>query len=450
VVSPAPGEGLWYGARLVVVPIREGLEPAQGREIYAPKDQLGWPAASPLGQQLAIVEAVCSDRWVVAGDLRLIDMQSGTIRPIDTRGVDVTYTEWRSDRQLLIGGHRGFETVLGLVDGASGSFTETWRSAEISTSGFYVRVSGIGGRGDCVMLGESFARAPEVAVIRGGEYKTVRSFDVGFRDRAAALASFEAITWKAPDGLDVQGWLLKPKGGRAPYPLVLNVHGGPVWQFHPLWLGRRTEASVLALLEHGYAILQPNPRGSTGRGQDFARRVVGDMGGAETYDHLSGLDHLAKTGIADPKRIGVTGGSHGGFMTSWLITQDSRFAAAVSVAPVTNFVSEHLIGNIPYFVSLFLADQYNNPEGRYFTRSPIMHAHMVKTPTLNICGALDRCTPAAEAVQFHSALLENGVESVLITYPEEGHRVRKFPAAIDYAVRLVAWFETHMPATPAK
>ena len=136
-------------------------------------------------------------------------------------------------------------------------------------------------------------------------------------------------------------------------------------------------------------------------------------------------------------------------MASWLITQDSRFAASVAVAPVTNKVSHHLIGNIPHFVSLFLADKYNNPGGKYFQRSPIMHAHKVKTPTLNICGALDRCTPPEEALQFHNALLENGVKSVLVTYPEEGHGVRKFPTAIDYSARLVAWFKEHMPAMAA-
>ena len=127
-----------------------------------------------------------------------------------------------------------------------------------------------------------------------------------------------------------------------------------------------------------------------------------------------------KQGIADPRRLGVTGVSYGGFMTSWLITQDSRFAAAVPVAPVTNQVTEHLIGNIPHFVTKFLADKYANPGGKYFERSPIMHVHKAKTPTLNICGARDRCTPPEEAVQFHNALLENGVNSALLTYPEEG------------------------------
>jgi dipeptidyl aminopeptidase/acylaminoacyl peptidase len=203
---------------------------------------------------------------------------------------------------------------------------------------------------------------------------------------------------------------------------------------------------VLMLLKRGYAVFLPNPRGSTGRGQNFARQVLGDMGGADTQDVLSGLDRLVELGSADPQRLGVIGVSYGGFMSAWLITQDSRFAAAVPVAPVTNQVTEHLLSNIPHFVSMFLQDTYTNPTGKYFQRSPIMHAHKAKTPALIVCGALDRCTPAAEAMQFHNALLENGVESVLLTYPEEGHGIHKWPAAIDYAGRVVEWFEGHMGA----
>jgi len=118
----------------------------------------------------------------------------------------------------------------------------------------------------------------------------------------------------------------------------------------------------------------------------------------------------------------------------------------VPVAPITNHVSEHLLSNIPHFVSLFLEDGYHNAAGKYFTRRPVMFADKVTTPTLNVCGMLDRCTPPTEAAQFHNALIENGTRSVLVTYPEEGHGVRKFPAAVDYAARVVAWFEEHMPA----
>jgi dipeptidyl aminopeptidase/acylaminoacyl peptidase len=440
VVSPGPAEGLWYNARLHII----DLETGGSREVYTPQDQLGWPASSPSGKHLAIVEAVCSDRWFVAGDLRLIDIASGKTKQVDTRGVDITYTEWRSDRQLLLAGHRGFETVVGLYDATSGTFTELWGSRDLTTGGFYATVSGFNTTGDCVLVGESFVQAPGIAVIRQGKYQPVKSFDLGYCDQAKAIEEVASLSWKAPDGLDIQGWLLRPKGN-GPHPLVMNVHGGPVGHWRPVWLGRRG-VPFLMLLQRGYAVFYPNPRGSSGRGQNFARLVVGDMGGADTYDFLSGLDHLVEQGIADPRRLGVTGISYGGFMSSWLITQDSRFAAAAPVAPATNHVTAHLISNIPHFDALFLADRYNNPGGKYFQRSPIMHAHKVKTPTLNICGALDRCTPPEEAVQFHNALLENTVKSVLVTYPEEGHGVRKCPAAIDYAARIVSWFEEQMPA----
>jgi dipeptidyl aminopeptidase/acylaminoacyl peptidase len=199
------------------------------------------------------------------------------------------------------------------------------------------------------------------------------------------------------------------------------------------------------LLKKGYAIFLPNPRGSAGRGRAFARRVVGDMGGSDAYDVLSGIDHLVDQNIADGKRLGLMGISYGGYMTSWLITQDRRFRAAVAVAPVTNQVTEHLLSNIPEFVAVFLADSYKNLGGKYYTRSPLVYAHQATTPTLIVCGGLDRCTPASEGMQFHRALLENQVESELAIYPEDGHGIHTYPAAIDYAARLTAWFERHMP-----
>ena len=440
VVSPGPSEGLWYTARLALIDTKSGTT----RGLYAPQDQLGWPSGSPSGRYVAVVEALCSDRWIVAGDLRLIDTQSREVRKISTKGIDVTHTEWRSDRHLLLAGHRDFETVVALYDVQTAELREVWRSEEITTGGFYTAVAGFGEPGDFALVGEGFRRAPEVAVVRRGSYQPVKSFDPGAEEALSVLAGVETVKWQALDGLEIQGLLLKPVG-HAPHPLVMMVHGGPVWHFRPYWMGRRS-ISTLMLLKRGYAIFLPNPRGSTGRGQAFVRPVLGDMGGADTYDYLSGLDHLVERGIADPGRLGVTGGSYGGYMTAWLITQDARFGAAVAVSPVTNQVTEHLISNIGHFVALFLKDTYTNPGGKYFERSPIMHAHKTKTPTLSTCGALDRCTPPEEAVQFHNALLENGVKSVLVTYPQEGHGVRKWPATVDYAARMVAWFEEHIPS----
>jgi dipeptidyl aminopeptidase/acylaminoacyl peptidase len=437
VVSKGPGEGLWYGARLALIE-----ETGKVRELYVPKDQLGWPAGSASGEHVAVVEAVCSDRGLVAGELRLINVRSGQVRTLNTHGVDISFAEWRSNARLLLAGHRGFETVVGHYDLASASFTMAWSSSELTTGGTYASVAGFNDAADCVLVGESFLRPPEIAVIKEGRYQPRKSFDTAYGDQVESLAEIERLQWNAKDGLDLQGWLLRPRRP-GPHPLILSAHGGPVWHWRPRWLGRTSLHSLL-LLARGFAIFLPNPRGSGGRGQAFARHVVGDMGGMDTYDFLSGLDYLIERGIADPRRIGVTGVSYGGFMSSWLITQDSRFAAAVPVAPVNNYVTEHLLSNIPHWVSSFLEDSYTNPGGKYFQRSPIMHAHKARTPTLNICGALDRSAPPEEAQQFHSALLENGVKSVLVTYPEEGHGVRKFPAIIDYAARIVSWFEEHV------
>jgi dipeptidyl aminopeptidase/acylaminoacyl peptidase len=437
VISRAPREGSWYTARGNLLDIRTGA----CIELYSPRDQTGCLSASPSGATIAFVDAVCSDRGYVAGSLHLVETKSGRSQYVDTRGVDVAYTEWRSEQHLLLAGHRAFETVVALYDAKARSVEEVWSDTQLTTGGRYVSVAGFAEPGDCVLIGEGFTRAPEIAAIRRGRYEVITTLHSEYSDQMRDV-SIESVRWSAPDDLEIHGWLLRTERN-TPAPLVMSVHGGPVWHSRPRWLGR-TGAYVLMLLERGYVMFFPNPRGSSGRGQDFARRVIGDVGGADMNDLLSGLDYLVMRGIAERDQIGVTGISYGGFMTCWLITQDPRFAAAVPVAPVTNHVSQHLISNIPEFDSLFLADRFSDAGGRYFQRSPVMHAQKVRTPTLSICGALDRCTPAEQAIQFHNALKENGADSELVIYPCEGHGVRNFPACIDYAARLVGWFEAHM------
>src|SRR5262249_51201976 len=123
-----------------------------------------------------------------------------------------------------------------------------------------------------------------------------------------------------------------------------------------------------------------------------------------------------------------------------------RFRAAVPVAPVTNWYSFHNTSNIGYFDRIFLKDDPFGASGKYFDRSPLMFAGNVKTPCLNIGGSLGRCPAPTAAAEFHQALLEHGVESELVIYPQEGHGVRQFPATIDYVTRTLAWFERFMPA----
>lgn len=438
IASAGSREGHWYGARLYLIYVATGI----AREVLAPHYQLGCLAGSPDGKCLALTEGLCSDRQLVSGDLHLLDTDTGRVSRIETDGVDVTCTEWRSSTHLLVAGHRGLETVVGVYDTRSSTFTGTWSSFDPSTTGVYATVAGRGAPGDFAFISESFNQSPEVGVVEKGVYRAVRHFDLGYNETAQVIGATERVTWSAPDGLDIEGWLLRPRGA-GPHPLVMNIHGGPVWQWKPHWLGRRA-VHLLMLVARGYAIFMPNPRGSSGRGQAFARRVLGDVGGADALDYLSGIDFLVERGIAHRERLGVMGASYGGSMSAWLITQDPRFAAAIPIVPATNRVSQHLISQYPEFVRLFMADDFNNAGGLYHQRSPVMHAHKASTPTLSLCGALDRCTPPGEAMQFHRALRERDVKSVLVTYPEEGHGVRSFPALIDFGARILGWFEAHL------
>ena len=235
-------------------------------------------------------------------------------------------------------------------------------------------------------------------------------------------------------------WSRKDSSG--PWPLVLDIHGGPVYATRTRWLARCRATPFL--LRRGYAILYPNPRGSATRGQDFARRVKGDMGGQDTGDFISALDHFIAAGVADPQRLACTGTSYGGYMSSWLLTQEPRFTAAVPISPVSNWYSQHRTSQIPNFDSIFLASSASQPGGLFFERSPVMFAHRVRTPSLIMAGALDKNTHPGQALEFYQALLENGVEAELVTYPKDGHSLRGYPAYIDSAARTLIWFERHL------
>jgi dipeptidyl aminopeptidase/acylaminoacyl peptidase len=451
VVSDSHSEGSWYQARLVSIDLAAGTV----AELYRSPDQLGVPAAAPRGDRLAVIEAVCSDRMIVAGALVLIETGTGTgdgprtgdrpgtnsgpatVRRIDTLGTDVTHAAWRRDEALLYAGIRGLETVVGEVDPRSGAVRELWSDRERTCAGWYPQLAPLPA-GGAVIVGESFTTAPEIAEVDADGYRVLKSLAATpSAATAAAGVAVESCEWRGRDGLEIQGVLIRPEG-RGPWPLVMDIHGGPVWACRNRWQGRLRGARVLA--NHGIASLYPNPRGSSGRGAEFARRVKGDMGGEDTYDYLRGIDALVERGIADPARLGVTGISYGGFMSAWLVTQDTRFAAAVPISPVTDWFSQHRTSQIPYFDSLFLDGAPAAADGLFFRRSPAMYADRVRTPVLQLTGALDQNTPPTQALEFHRSLLEQGCPSVLATYPTSGHGIRSFPQVIDATARYVAWF----------
>ena len=296
----------------------------------------------------------------------------------------------------------------------------------------------------------SWTKAPEIAIVssKNGsmESQTLLSLGhFGYEYLHAELGIMHPITWKGADDLEIQGLLHLPKHiASKKVPLIVSVHGGPTYANLNVSAG----ASMTTFLNfRGYAVFRPNPRGSAGRGQAFAEAVMGDMGGADAQDILSGIKAVCdRHPCIDAEKIGVIGGSYGGFMASLLPTLSPIFKASVSMAAVNDWHSFHTTTNIPSFDKLFLdEDPYSVKGGRYLARSPVMNAGKYKTPILHTAGMEDACVPQSQAVQSHKACLEKGVESAIVLYPGEGHGVRAFPAVIDLFVRSTAWFDKFVP-----
>ncbi len=431
IVSEGPSEGDWYTAPLVLLDLETGRE----QVLYRSDVQLGYAEGSPDGSRVAVLQAVCSDRYLVAGDLLLVGV-GGDVRRVDTGGVDVTCARWRADGSLLVFGRSRLDSVV--LEVRDESVRELASTAE--TLGGYGPAGAPLGDG-AVAAVSGFRRPPAIVRLSAeGEIVLADAAHAGHERLMTHLGGAEVLTWRAPDGLEIDGYLLTPHG-EGPFPLLLNVHGGPVWQFGDQWPGPLT----FLLLSRGYAILEPNPRGSTGRGQAFAAKVVGDMGGDDAADVLAGVDAVVARGAGDPDRVGVFGGSYGGFMAAWLPTIDGRFKAAVSLSPVTDWFSEQFNSSLTRWVGDFLADAPEHADGQHHARSPVFAGERLRTPTLLTAGGKDRATPAGQAVEHYRALLAQGVPAEVVVYPQEGHGVRTFPATIDLATRTLSWFERFLP-----
>lgn len=444
IASADPSEDSWYGAALHLVDVATG----QTRELLRGEVQLGLPTGSPDGRYVAVVQAICSDRGLVAGDLTVVDSAVGTHTVVDTTGTDVTRLQWIDERQLGYFGLRRMDSVAGIIDVATKSATEVFATSNACGGSWFYPDGAFTAEGRVVTIQESYDLPQQLVITDGGTETLLGSIASAGSDYLSSVAGTAcAVTWSAPDGIDIDGMLCTPPGD-GPHPLVVNVHGGPIWAFRNTW--SINYPWVPLLVAHGYAVLNPNPRGSSGRGQKFAQHVVGDMGGADTGDFLAGIDYLVEHGVVDPQRVGLIGGSYGGYMSAWLVTQDPRFAAAVPMSPVTDWYSQSFTSNINGWGNAFLHADPEQPGTLAHTRSPVLQASNVRTPCLNIAGAKDRCTPPGQALEFHNALLGHDIESALVVYPGEGHGVRSYPAIIDLLTRIVMWFTQHMPPDPER
>jgi len=261
--------------------------------------------------------------------------------------------------------------------------------------------------------------------------------------RGRAVAPVESITFQSFDGTPVEAFLTRPanvaRGAR--YPMIVMIHGGPHGQQGPAF---NHKAQVYA--GHGWASLQVNYRGSTGYGQKFTDAIFRDQDGGEAKDVLYAVEAaLRRNPWLDADRLGVEGGSYGGQLTNWLITQTPRFRAAIPSAGISNLISFNYMSYYHDYLAVEFGAFPHQEDlmDLLWERSALKHVANVHTPVMFIHGENDNDVPIAEAEQYYIALKDAGVETIMLRYPREGHGLGETGHQVDALDRSMAWYDAH-------
>jgi dipeptidyl aminopeptidase/acylaminoacyl peptidase len=257
------------------------------------------------------------------------------------------------------------------------------------------------------------------------------------------IAKVESMVFKSFDGVEVEAFLTIPLGitSTSEHPMIATIKGGPHGQQGPYFDYR---AQVYAA--HGWATLMVNYRGSTGYGQAFADAIFGDQDGGEAKDVIYAVNAAVRRhGWIDPERLGIQGGSYGGQLTMWIITQTDRFKAAIPMYGICNLLSFNYMAYYHDYLAVEFGafPHQDNLMDVLWERSALKHVANVKTPTMLVHGENDNDVPIAESEQFYIALKDVGVETIMVRYPREGHGVREIAHQIDLINRSIAWYERH-------
>ena len=257
------------------------------------------------------------------------------------------------------------------------------------------------------------------------------------------LAKVEEIWVKSNhDGLAVQGWVAYPPGfdKSKKYPLVLEIHGGPVANYGPHF-----SPEVQLFAAKGNVVLYMNPRGSDSYGKEFAQTIHHNYPSNDFDDLMTGVDALIAKGFIDESKLFVTGGSGGGTLTAWVVGHTDRFAAAVVAKPVINWISFVLTADYyPFFADYWFPGKPWDHIEHYMKRSPISYVGNVKTPTMLLTGEADYRTPISETEQYYQALKLQGVDTAMVRIPGASHGITKRPSNLMTKVAYIQWwFDKH-------
>lgn len=282
------------------------------------------------------------------------------------------------------------------------------------------------------------AHSAAQAKLAAARSKLTPPADTFLRERVVAKG--EVVTWKSFDGLAIEGILTRPTtpDAKPPFKMVLYPHGGP---HSRSTLGFDFTVQVLAA--HGYAVFQPNFRGSAGYGQRFIDADRFDLGGGDMRDILTGIDHLTSVGVVDASRQFIYGISYGGYTTCWLIGQTGQFRAAVPQNAVTDLHAMWGLSDIQSWTEWEFGGPPWKSAQPMRDRSPLSFVSLVKTPTLILHAANDRRCPLPMGVTYYRALQKRNVPSQMVIYPDEGHGIKQLPHQADVLKRVLDWFKKY-------
>jgi len=401
-------------------------------------------ALSPDGSQVLFVAGANSRfEWYHNGRLFVMPASGGAARVVvgENEPLDVAFATWSRDgASIYFLASTGAHQELYVVPAAGGAPKQL-------TDGKHV-VGALSASGDRVAMTISHStNLGDVWVYTAGApapQRVTHIYDSLTRD--FKLGRQEAIQWRGADGVTVEGVLTYPvdyQSGQK-YPLSVITHGGPQAADH--YSVGSWSAAIQVLAGKGYAVLQPNYRGSTGYGDAFLRDMIGHYFQNAHLDVMAGVDEVIRRGIADPDRMVKSGWSAGGHMTNKLITFTDRFKAASSGAGVADWVSMYAQSDVRFTRTPWFGGtpwQKNAPIERYWSDSPLKDIANVKTPTIFFVGDKDERVPMPQSVEMHRALKTNGVPTALYVAPREPHSWTELRHQLTRLNLEIEWFEKY-------
>lgn len=404
--------------------------------------KLGTMAWSPDGEKIAYMGATALND-PTDGSIFIASVNDRSTRNI-TEGYEgtVTWLAWLDDESVLFTAEERQHTVARSIPSDGGEMQPVVTGGPNFSSLSYVFGSGI-----IAAAASTNEHSNEVytGTVREGilHRHTVTNPEL----ENVWLGSYDIVTWEAEDGWIIEGLLMKPKGyeeGKR-YPLVAQIHGGPEAAYTDGWNTTYNRWTHL-LAQRGIMVFFPNYRASTGRGVAFAMGNHRDLAGSEFQDVLDGIDYLIDEGYVDPGRVGIGGGSYGGYFAAWGATRHSdRFAAAVTFAGASNRISSAGTTDAVHEFSLVHWDlRIYEHFDLVFDRSPIAHIHNANTPVLIGHGENDRRVDTGQAWELYRALTYAGVETEFVLYPGAGHALTTVHHQLDFLKRSLRWFEMYL------